>query len=80
MMCNRDNRIFKTVSLNTLEEIKAFNQWCESFYGDILVSKGHYCVDGKSIMGLLSMDLENVLVQLVSTNEEDYVKFAKDFN
>ena len=76
-MCDRDNRIFKTVTLDSFEDIKRFNRWCEGFYGDILVSKGHYCVDGKSIMGLLSMELDNVLVQLVSSNENDYVRFAK---
>lgn len=45
------------VLLNSLDAVKEFNSAVLSNQGDVTLFSGRYIIDGKSIMGILSMDL-----------------------
>ncbi len=47
----------KTLLLNSLDKVKYFSSACERQDYEIDVIQGRYIVDGKSIMGLLSLSL-----------------------
>ena len=45
------------VLLDSLEAVKEFNTAVLATPGDVTLFSGRYIIDGKSIMGILSMDL-----------------------
>ena len=45
------------VLLDSLEAVKEFNSAVLGNQGDVTLFSGRYIIDGKSIMGILSMDL-----------------------
>lgn len=47
--------------VNTMEDIKTFVTYLNQFSGDVDVSSAQYVVDGKSILGVFSLDLEKPL-------------------
>lgn len=44
--------------LNTMEEIKIFVTYLNQFPNDVDVSSAQYVVDGKSILGVFSLNLD----------------------
>jgi hypothetical protein len=44
--------------LKTFDEVKEFVKDMETINEDVIVSQGGYRVDGKSLMGILSLNLE----------------------
>lgn len=46
-----------TVNLNTIDKVKAFCAVTTTFDGDVTLHSGKYIIDGKSIMGIFSLDL-----------------------
>lgn len=58
------------VRIRSVQEAKEFVQICEQINGDVNVSNGKREVDGKSIIGILSLDLSIPLhVELISDAE-----------
>lgn len=49
------------VKVNTMEDIKTFVSYLNQFPNDVDVSSAQYVVDGKSILGVFSLDLEKPL-------------------
>lgn len=47
----------KTILIDTIPKVKDFVQQTAKFMYEVKVSSGNYTVDGKSLMGLLSLDL-----------------------
>lgn len=47
--------------VNTMEDIKEFVAYLNQFPNDVDVSSAQYVVDGKSILGVFSLDLEKPL-------------------
>lgn len=45
------------VLLNSIEKVKEFVQITSRFETDVLLKAGKYTVDGKSILGIFSLDL-----------------------
>lgn len=58
------------IRLNTIEKVKKFISVVTFFDGDLVIESGKYVVDGKSIMGILSLDLNKDLVLKVFENVE----------
>ena len=58
------------VRIRSVQEAKEFVQICEQINGDVNVINGKREVDGKSIMGILSLDLSIPLhVEVISDAE-----------
>jgi len=53
------------VKFTTMEEIKLFIQYTSNLNSRVTIYSGKYVVDGKSIMGVLSLDLANTLIVVV---------------
>ena len=47
--------------VNTMDDIKKFVSYLNQFPNDVDVSSAQYVVDGKSILGVFSLDLERPL-------------------
>lgn len=65
------------VSINTIEKAKEFVSICSKYHdGDILVKQNKYVVDGKSILGIFSLNLvEPVRVIMDSENDNSKIGF-----
>ncbi|MDR1687390.1 MAG: HPr family phosphocarrier protein [Clostridiales bacterium] len=49
------------ISLNSIDKVKSFVNLIAAFDGDFDLASDRYVVDAKSIMGIFSLDLGNVL-------------------
>lgn len=64
------------VKVDTIEKVKDFVNRCNEFSEDIDVTSGKYTIDGKSIMGMFSLNLFSSLqVRICSENEDTIKKF-----
>lgn len=59
------------ILLNTIDKVKSFNRDILFFDSDIDLVQGRYTVDGKSIMGIFSLNLsEPIKVIIHEENDE----------
>lgn len=64
------------IKLVLAEDIKKFVNEARTFASDINVRSGNYVVDGKSILGLFSINTSNPIeIELVSSDLEEIEKF-----
>lgn len=47
------------IKLNNTNDVRNFVHICEKHIGSVIVNSEKYIVDGKSIMGIFSLDLSN---------------------
>lgn len=45
------------ISISSIEEIKQFYEYINNYNCDFDLKQGKYCVDAKSIMGIMSLDI-----------------------
>ena len=70
------NKNFIKINLNDFSKIKRFVQITQSFYSDIDIVKGNVCLDGKSLLGVMALDLsENVYVRIISDDVTENRRF-----
>lgn len=68
----------KTIHISTIEDAKRFVEICSYYSDEINVYSGRYVIDGKSIMGILSLNLlEPIDVEIISKDEVSLNSFAK---
>ena len=71
------------VNLNNIESAKKFVEICNYYQSDINVYSGRYIIDGKSILGILSLNLLNpVEVEIASKNDveaDSFINMMKQF-
>ena len=48
--------VSKFITISTIKDIIEFTSAASKVFGDIIIKKGVYAVDGKSIMGIVSID------------------------
>ena len=65
------------ININTIEKAKEFVSICSKYHDeDILVKQNKYVVDGKSILGIFSLNLvEPVKVIMDSENDNSKIGF-----
>ena len=69
------------VRLITPKDVTDFNTYAGSLPCDIDASRGTYRVDGRSLMGLYSLNLsENITITLKSKGDENLEECAAKFN
>ena len=60
------------IKLSSIEEVKEFVNIMEQFNGNFDLAYGRYLVDAKSVMGIFSMDLSQVLeLRILETSEKE---------
>lgn len=67
-----NNEIY--LKLNTIDKVQKFVKIVNEFDSDIDVIKGRYVIDGKSIMGLFSVNLLEPLLVKINTEDEKEIK------
>lgn len=65
-----------TINLNRVEDIHKFVAICSGYEEDIDVYYGRLTIDGKSIMGVMSLDLSRNIDVSILTEDE---KVEKEF-
>ena len=64
------------IRLNSIEKVKNFVSRVSTFECDVDIIYGRYVIDGKSMMGIFSLNLMNpITVMILSNNEEDLKNF-----
>ncbi|MCI6553866.1 MAG: HPr family phosphocarrier protein [Lachnospiraceae bacterium] len=68
------------IRLQSIEEVKKFVNIMEQFNGYFDLASGRYLVDAKSVMGIFSMDLTQVLeLRILETSaQEEEITAALD--
>lgn len=64
------------IKLKTIDDVKEFVNICSKYDMDIDVKQGKFTVDGKSILGIFSLNLIEGLSVYILTPDE---KVAEDF-
>ena len=59
------------IKLSTIVDVRDFVNAVVSFGGDVDLSSGRYVVDGKSIMGIFSLDLLNPIDMTIHGGDGD---------
>ncbi len=69
------------ISLPNVEKAKSFVSTVSQFPFDFELSSGHYVIDAKSIMGVLSLDTSKPLALTIHTDEniETVMELLKPF-
>lgn len=68
------------VAISTINKAAEFVQKASQVDGDVICTKGRYTVDGKSIMGVFSIDIsEGIVVEYpeTATTFEEYISQFK---
>lgn len=64
------------ISLEQVGKVKDFVAISQGCVSDVTLTSGKYSVDGKSILGIFSLNLCQP-IELVCDNEADYAKFEQ---
>ncbi|MBQ7131475.1 MAG: HPr family phosphocarrier protein [Oscillospiraceae bacterium] len=68
------------ISINSVHAVKQFVETANRYDFDIDLSSGRYSIDGKSIMGIFSLDLEKPIKLTAHVDEcDDFVATMKPF-
>lgn len=67
------------INLDTFEKIKKFISMTERLDYDLDLISGRYVVDGKSIMGIFSLDLSRPIEVNILNYNGDYPKELEEF-
>ena len=68
------------IAINTINKATEFVQKASQVDGDVICTKGRYTIDGKSIMGVFSIDIsEGIIVEYpeTATDFEEYISQFK---
>ena len=57
------------IKLDSIDKVKEFVTRANSYTGKIQLSSGKYTVDGKSVMGIYSLDLKDELILEIEPGE-----------
>ena len=68
------------LNIGTISKVKNFANCNWNFDGTVDVISGHYVIDGKSIMGIFSLDLTNsVHVKLTADSESEIENLLESY-
>lgn len=69
------------VDLKSIQSVKDFVTATNNFTGDVILKSERYVVDGKSIMGIFSLDLSKPIVVEITPEErvEEFKKTIEKF-
>jgi phosphotransferase system HPr-like phosphotransfer protein len=69
----------KYIKITNLKDLSNFILEASKVEGDVLVHRGKFCVDGKSLMGMMSIDISNGCRIDYPENEKDFEEYLKKF-
>lgn len=66
-----EKRRTRTILLDTVDKVKEFVQRTSKFMYDVQVVSGRFIVDGRSILGIMSLDLSKPVVLNVDERDSE---------
>ena len=67
------------ISIKSLHDVYTFINETQKVDGDVTVKRGRYAVDGKSIMGIFSVDMSQDVSVTYPENATNFEEFLKQF-
>lgn len=62
---------YMRIRLKTINDVNSFTKACSDYYsGDIDVKQNRQVIDGKSVLGIYSLDLTRPIDVTISTSDE----------
>lgn len=66
------------ILLNSIDKVKKFVNITSSFSGEIDIIEGRHIINGKSIMGIFSLNLSReLIINIMSSTQEETDEFLK---
>lgn len=69
----------KFIKMNNVTDVMNFVKEASKIEGDITVLKGRYIIDGKSIMGVMSIDMSTGMIVEYPADAVDFENFISQF-
>ena len=67
------------VAINTINKATEFVQKASQVDGDVICTKGQYTIDGKSIMGVFSIDISKGITVKYPETATDFEEYLSQF-
>ena len=67
------------VKIPGINDVNLFVNNARMVNGDILVSRGKFCVDGKSVLGMFSLDVTDGCTVQYPDDAKDFEEFLQQF-
>lgn len=67
------------IKITEIDDVNKFVQYAKNVRGDVLVSCGQFCIDGKSILGIYSLDVSQGCTVQYPENEREFDEFIQQF-
>lgn len=67
------------VKIPGINDVNAFVQQARNVDGDVLVSRGKFCVDGKSVLGMFSLDVTDGCTVQYPEDAMEFDEFVQQF-
>ena len=67
------------ISIKGLNDVYKFVSKSQEVEGDITVQRGRYAVDGKSVLGIFSLDMSQDVTVIYPENAVDFENFIEHF-
>lgn len=67
------------IKITEIDDVNKFVQYAKNVRGDVLVSRGQFCIDGKSILGIYSLDVSQGCTVQYPENEKEFDEFIQQF-
>ena len=67
------------IKITNINDVDIFVQKARSVEGDILVSRGKFCVDGKSVLGMFSLNVSEGCQVEYPDNAIEFEEFLQQF-
>lgn len=67
------------IKIVEMDDVNKFAQHARSVQGDVLVSRGKFCVDGKSILGMYSLNLSQGCTVEYPEDATEFDEFIQQF-
>lgn len=63
--------MIKKIKLKTIDAVKEFASHASKFMGEVTITSGKYAVDGRSLLGIFSLDLsKSINVEIEERDSE----------
>lgn len=67
------------IKITEIDDVNKFVQYAKNVRGDVLVSRGQFCINGKSILGIYSLDVSQGCTVQYPENEKEFDNFIQQF-
>lgn len=67
-----------TIKINSIEDIKKFQDEITKFETDIDITRGRYIIDAKSMLGILTIDLSKPIDVVLHSDDEVEINNFKE--